>query len=120
MAQVDFDFDAWMWLAKTSPDLFEIRRRECIENVIASCRDLRRVRGLQSRIELERLRAQTPLQSCLRLSTIMWDAFFEYKEKLNAYAYGTESSAIFFNEPTNSAKIYVFKSKKRRKARLKP
>jgi hypothetical protein len=79
-----FDFDAWAALARTSPDKFEQQRRDVVENYISSCRDNLRMRGLQWSIDMERIRARTPMKSCLRLSTLMWDAFIDLNNALNA------------------------------------
>ncbi|MEK8090386.1 DUF3135 domain-containing protein [Thermithiobacillus plumbiphilus] len=72
----DFDFDAWSRLATQDPEVFEMRRRMLIEQLIQSAPDARRARlkGLQFRLDLERRRARTPLAACLRISDMMWQA----------------------------------------------
>ena len=78
-----FDFDSWAMLARTAPDDFEQRRRAVIESQISSSDNVRRLRGLQCRIDMERICAGTPLKFCLRLSTLMWDAFMDLNNSLN-------------------------------------
>src|SRR5674476_1170702 len=89
----NFDFDFWAMLARTAPDDFEQRRRAVIESQISSSDNVRRLRGLQWRIDIERIRAHTPLKSCLRLSTLMWDAFVDLNNSLNTFV-GNDLSLI--------------------------
>lgn len=84
----DFDFDTWAELAKSSPEEFEARRRAVIESQIANSGNVHMLQGLQCRIEMERMRARTPLKSCLRLSTLMSDAFLNMNDVLNDFVYG--------------------------------
>ncbi len=79
----NFDFDSWTMLARTAPDDFEQQRRAVIESQISSSDNVRRLRGLQCRIDMERICAGTPLKFCLRLSTLMWDAFMDLNNSLN-------------------------------------
>lgn len=72
-----FDFDEWSALARTDPEAFDLKRRTWINDSIGHGADQRRLRGLQCRIDLERMRAHTPLKACLRLSSLMWDSFYE-------------------------------------------
>lgn len=69
----DFYFNAWVELAKTAPDEFERRRRDVVESHISSSGNVRLLRGLQCNIDMERVRAPTPLRSCLRLSNLMFN-----------------------------------------------
>ncbi|OIQ92628.1 hypothetical protein GALL_254510 [mine drainage metagenome] len=39
-----------------------------------------RLRGIQFRIEIERTRSKTPLQSCLRIYNLMINEFYNLKE----------------------------------------
>lgn len=75
-----FDFDEWSALARNDPETFDLRRQEMIDESIGHGTDQRRLRGLQCRIDLERIRAHTPLKACLRLSSLMWDSFSELHE----------------------------------------
>jgi len=99
----NFDFDEWAMLARTAPDEFEQRRRAVIESLISSSDHVRRLRGLQWRIDLERKRARTPLQACVRLSTLMWDSFMDLNHALNTFMENGSSSAS--SHSAGSAKI---------------
>ena len=100
-----FDFDAWAMLARTAPDDFEQRRRAIVESQILSSDNDRRLRGLQWRIDIERKRAHTPLKSCLRLSTMMWDSFVDLNDVLNTFAGNDCESTSTSSHSARSAKI---------------
>lgn len=73
----DFDFDAWAALARDEPQEFERRRLMAIDEVwqrLGPYADRRRIAGTCWRIDMERARAKTPLQCCLRLSSLMWES----------------------------------------------
>lgn len=72
----ELDFDAWLNLAHTSPQDFESRRREVIEEFISSApaRHQHRLRQLQWRIDMERKRASNPLAACIRINRMMWES----------------------------------------------
>jgi len=101
----NFDFDDWAMLARTAPDEFEQRRRDVIESQISSSDNVRRLRGLQWRIDMERKRAHTPMKSCLRLSTLMWDAFVDLNNLLKTFAGNDCESTIASSHSVRSAKI---------------
>ncbi len=82
----DFNFDAWSALARTSPEEFERQRRMAIDGLITAASDVHQLQVMQWRIDAERTRARTPLKSCLRLSSLMWDAFFDFREVLDTPA----------------------------------
>lgn len=80
-----FDFDFWAELARSDPESFDRRRQELLETAIRQYKgDKRRIRGLQCRINMERIKARVPLKACIRLSSLMWDSFCELNECLNA------------------------------------
>ncbi|MFZ1548844.1 MAG: DUF3135 domain-containing protein [Candidatus Nitrotoga sp.] len=101
----NFDFDGWAMLARTAPDDFEQRRRDVVESQISSSDNVRRLRGLQWRIDVERERARTPLKSCLRLSTMMWDAFMDLNNVLKTIAGSDCESTSASSHAAGSAKI---------------
>jgi hypothetical protein len=82
------DLAEWERLAREDPPAFERRRREAIEAVIAHAPEAMRprLRGLQFRIDLERMRAKTPLGAALRLHSMMWDKFQALHEALDRLA----------------------------------
>jgi hypothetical protein len=73
----DFNFDEWVELARSNPDVFERRRNALIEDVIADAPEhmRQRLRGLQFQVDMERRRSRTPYAACLRVSRMMWEAF---------------------------------------------
>lgn len=73
-----FDFEYWKNLAKENPALFEHKRRQALEAVINSApsRMQQRLRGLQWRVDMERQRAKNPMNSCLRVYTMMWESVY--------------------------------------------
>ncbi len=78
--EFDFEFDKWADLANRDLDAFEELRSSIIEQVIdATCleRDSRRaLEGLQFRIDMERRKSKTAMESCIRLSSMMQEQFF--------------------------------------------
>jgi hypothetical protein len=83
--RLHIDFAEWSRLAQDAPAEFERRRREVIEAAIAQAAPALqpRLRALQSRIDLERRRARTPLGAAVRLNAMMWDEFQKLRAALN-------------------------------------
>jgi hypothetical protein len=106
-----FDFDEWATLAESAPNMFEERRRECIEQLIANGRNIHRLRGLQCRIDMERIRARTAMKSCLRIFTLMWDSFLECHKTLDKFVYKTLTPEEDLTLPKQSAQIIYFQRK---------
>jgi hypothetical protein len=84
-----FDFDEMAALAKNDPAAFEERRRELIEQMFAGIEArnedpqfVRRLRGLQFRIDMERQRSRTSMRALLRIYSMMWDSFIELNDLL--------------------------------------
>ena len=101
----DFDFDEWALLAITDPDEFEQRRLALIESVILKSGNIRRMRGLQWRIDLERSRAHNPIDACVRLSRMMWDSFMDLNLALNDFTENGCGPTCATASSTQSAKI---------------
>lgn len=94
-----FDFEAWARLARENPEAFERRREQEIRKLIDARPDRRhRLEGLQFRIDAERKLARTPLKACLRISTLMWNSFYDLKDQLDGLAPGVPGT-----EPPPSA-----------------
>ncbi len=70
------NFDEMRALAVRDPEAFEARRKAVIEEAIARAPERRRerLRGLQWRIEQVRSLAANPMDACISLSGMMWDA----------------------------------------------
>ena len=83
---MDFDVDEWQRLAREDPSEFERRRQAAIDSLIEQApAELReRLWALQSRIDLERRRAKTPLEATLRLQSMMWERFGQLRDTLLA------------------------------------
>ena len=101
----EFDFDEWAKLAKSSPEEFEERRRAVIEAQIANSGNVRMLQGLQCRIEMERMSSRTPMKSCLRLSTLMSDAFLNMNDVLNDFVYGRNTASQSLLQSNKVAKV---------------
>jgi hypothetical protein len=107
----EFDFDEWAKLAKSSPEEFEERRRAVIEAQISNSGNVRMLQGLQCRIEMERMSARTPMKSCLRLSTLMSDAFLNMNDVLNDFVYGRNKAKHSMHQSKKIAKIISISTK---------
>lgn len=83
----NLDFDAWADLARQNPDSFEQERSLAIEGFFHNAHltpvQLRRLRGLQFQVDSIRTSSHTPLQACMRISSRMWDAVDDLRNKLN-------------------------------------
>lgn len=82
-----FDFDRWARIAKDDPRRFEQLRQEAIDEVIdnASVSNQARLRGLQFHIDTKRRLSGSALGSCIQLSSMMLDHFYnEMVTSLNA------------------------------------
>ena len=117
-APSDFNFDEWMTLHQTDPDAFEEKRKVAIAKLIdsAPASMQARLNGLVFKIDVERKKAKTPLQSCINISTLMWEKFDELKVNLNAICHPEklsteEKSQVLLPKKNESATILEFKRK---------
>jgi hypothetical protein len=101
-----FNFDEWLSLAQSAPDVFEQRRREQIEQIISNGGNTRRLRGLQCRIDMERIRAHTSMKACLKISSLMWESFLDCNDALDAYVHGNPQNVSTPISTKNSRIIY--------------
>jgi len=73
-----FDFDYWSSLYQNAPEDFERERESSVNNFIENANSsVKRLRGIQFRIDLERQRHNSPMGSCLKLYQLMLDKFHE-------------------------------------------
>lgn len=83
-----FDFDEWAALSREDPEGFEKRRiewsQQLIKNAPPTCR--RRLSGLLFQINMEKRRSANAMDSCLRLSRLMWDKFHQLRGELHGLA----------------------------------
>lgn len=88
---MEFDFDAWVKLARENPEEFERQRlatlRASIESAPAEHR--KRLEGLQFQIDMERQRSGSALGACIKLNSMMWAGFFRLRKELNGVVEGT-------------------------------
>ncbi len=108
--EIGYDFDSMMNLAKNSPDEFELRRQQLINNFIAGLPEDKRHRMecLQWRIDRTREQAKTPLAACMALTEMMWESF----EQLNTLFMEMRDSdnTVKLNAELPSADILPFKT----------
>jgi len=73
-----FDFDTWMQLFEENPEAFEAKRQREIDHFMSGLSDQSRERmgKLQWRIDKERERSSSPMESCLRVHNLMWDSVY--------------------------------------------
>jgi len=81
-----FDFDQWATLSRTDPKAFEHLRAQVMESYYQQMNVQARpwFEKIRWRIDMERARSHTPLQCCIRLSSLMWDRFFDLNEILQS------------------------------------
>jgi hypothetical protein len=84
----EFNFDEWAALARADPAEFERRRTaylgaalQQMEQRVTDPGLRQRLRGLQFRCDMERARAKTALKATLVMSSLMWDAFLELRDR---------------------------------------
>ena len=109
----DNDFDAWMALHQSDQEEFEQRRANLIQSFIESAPKnyQRRLKGLQFQIDMERRRTNSPMKSCLRISSMMWDMFEQMRTNLNKLIGQPAPKAITMplpSEQSNSADILEY------------
>lgn len=83
---LNFDFDEWAALYKADPEAFESRRKMWNDQLIkkAPAPYQRRLSGLLFQIDMEKKRSKNAMDSCIRISALMWDKFHELKNELQA------------------------------------
>lgn len=77
-----FDFDAWAALAKSRPDEFERRRREVLGKLIENSGATEKLHGLQCNIDLERIRARTPLKCSVNLAELLLRSLLDLEQQM--------------------------------------
>jgi len=79
---MDFDFEKMMVLARDNPEEFERQRIMLLDGLIQSRPDIKWANAFQSHIDMERIKAKTPLACCLRLYSMMWESFLNLDEQM--------------------------------------
>ena len=108
-----FDFDYWMELHESDPEAFEQRRAELIHAEIAKSPEhlQRRLKGIQFELDAKRSLSDSPLESCMQMSSQMWNSFDLMRTHLNALARPealTEDEVVKLQKPAGSAKVLRF------------
>lgn len=108
-----FDFDAWSELYASDPEAFERQREELIKAEIAKSPESmqRRLKGIQFELDAKRSLCDSPLDSCMQMSTQMWQSFDGMRTRLNALAQPellTEEELAQLQAPTKQAKVLPF------------
>jgi hypothetical protein len=82
----DFNFDEWLLLAKSDPEMFEKRRQQAIDALIdtAPGEHQQRLRGLQWRIDMERHKYKDSLVRCQKVFSMMWASVYSDNGLLQA------------------------------------
>jgi hypothetical protein len=106
---IEFDINVWISLAQSAPEEFERLRRERIEFLILNGRDTHRLRGLQCRTDMERIKARTIMKCCLKLSSMMWDSFLDFNEVLDNFAHGSLTQNINHLPLSQQAEVIQFR-----------
>lgn len=83
---LNFDFDEWAALYRNDPQAFEQRRQQWCKHLISSAPTgyQRRLNGLLFQIDMEKQRSSNAMDSCLKLSRLMWDSFHHMREELQS------------------------------------
>ena len=100
-----FDFDEWVALNKEDPEAFEKRRVVWCQQLINSAppSSQRRLNGLFFQINMEKQRSSNAMDSCIRLSKLMWEKFHELRDELQGLI---DLPATGFSEPLQSSQLH--------------
>jgi len=84
-SQFEFNFDDWAALARRDPEAFNLRRDQVVNEACERLgdRSATAISGICWRIDVERQRCSTPMQLCLKLTSLMWDRFYDLNDELN-------------------------------------
>ncbi len=108
-----FDFDYWKELYESDPVAFEAKREELLKHEIAKSPEhlQRRLKGIQFELDAKRRLCDSPLESCMQMSSQMWDSFDLMRTNLNALARPealTEEEMLQLQKPAESATVLRF------------
>ena len=103
------DFDTMMAMHRDNPEELERLRAELTGEVLKQAPDeiKRRLKGLQFRINMELRKAKTPQARCIKMSSMMHDAFSELNHRLNHFGDDQDE------EPTRPAQIIKFRPRQK-------
>lgn len=78
-------FDTLKQMAQKNPEALEDLRLLLTQEVIDSARSIeqkRRLEGLKFKVDMNRRKSKNPMQSCLKLSQLMWDSALDMSDKM--------------------------------------
>lgn len=113
--QLNFDFDEWVALNKIDPQAFEERRLQWCKQMISNAPEQyqKRLSGLLFQINMEKRRSSNAMDSCIRISGLMWDKFTELRGGLQSLAnQGTNQNSPFSSQKINQKTTSLKKSAK--------
>ena len=108
-----FDFEYWAELHETDAEAFEQQRAALIQAEIDKAPEhlQRRLKGIQFELDAKRSMSDSPLESCMQMTSQMWDSFDHMRTHLNVLARPealSEDEVVKLQKPTESAKILQF------------
>ena len=108
----EFDFDEWRKLAETDPALFELRRRQAVEALIAKAPGNRqhRLRGIQWRVDMERSKYRHSLVSCQKVFGMMWKSVYGDQGLMQALQTFPERQTETASSRRSGAKVLAFEA----------
>lgn len=107
-----FDFEYWRDLAKKDPEAFEAAREQEINQYISGLanEDVQdRMRRLQWRVEMERKRSKSPMDSAVRIYDMMWESVGKNFEAIQDLAEHFKPEDQRTSSKTSKAKVLEFK-----------
>lgn len=108
------NWDAWRELAQNNPQEFEVRRKQVIDNAIASASPShqRKLRGLQFRVDMAREHSTHPLGAVVKIHSMMWTEFMELQKALNELRHCLNGTAVAHQETQQrTAQVIPFRAR---------
>lgn len=107
----DMGFDDWRELASEDPQAFETARSAVIEEFLATVPDasIKRLRGLQWRIDTIRHCSSNPMAACIGIYNMMWEKLAGENGMLDAMTGLIHPETIYSPAPMESAQILAFR-----------
>jgi hypothetical protein len=99
-------------LVKLSNEEITSLRQKLVSEFLESVTDedqRRKLEGLQFKIEMEIRKCKTPMESCLKLSSMMQDSFLELREVLNEFSVPLSNS--FEKSKPSTGNVVKFEKK---------
>ncbi|TXR53645.1 DUF3135 domain-containing protein [Reinekea thalattae] len=102
--------DELIQLAKDNPEELEALRKREIESTISRAPDpiQRRLRGIQFRVDAQRKLCKTPLSSCVAISQMMIDSFYDLNDSLQSARSAEHESRSSKNQTTGDSNVLPF------------